>query len=486
MAPLDTNEPPSPSGGSSRRRSSATLLDWSGLPRQRRVSSLSNIAGGAAAAEDFFFYEQLPVVLEFGSAFCKAGLGGEPEPQCIVRTQELRKGPENVKTLKSAFVKRTPIETPAMTRWRLRLKLDELFFRRLMIQPKDRSVVLCEGMMRNPAEKAALVQLLFEVYDVPSIAFVPGLVSPLYCCGVDTGIVVDVGHWETRVLATVLGCPHLHSLTVAGVGAASVDRELRHLLRSAVAGDPVAVTLVDSLSAEQLENIKVTCCYTAYDLREAAQQRRERVQRKRAETGTAEGDAPSDGQEVEDGVEVFKSNKAIKVRVYDNNTLTIDASTRWKACEVLFGAVHGATASVQEAIVECIRKCPFEMRKLIVQNILLCGGTAQFRGFTTRLAIELEAHLAAEPSLEKLRPLVNFGVPCFSPLLRSWTGGSIHAGLPGKQEYTKADYERGLPVPDWTAWIFTASSSAAAAEAATEAGEPAVPYLQPEDSLSAA
>ncbi|KFG47386.1 actin-like protein ALP4, partial [Toxoplasma gondii FOU] len=64
------------------------------------------------------------------------------------------------------------------------------------------------------------------------------------------------------------------------------------------------------------------------------------------------------------------------------------------------------------------------------------------------------AHLAEEPKLQTLRRFVQFGVPCFAPLLRAWTGGSMHAGLEGRQEYTKTEYERGVPVPDWTSWIF--------------------------------
>ncbi|CBZ50019.1 putative actin [Neospora caninum Liverpool] len=447
---------------SQRRRSSGTHpLEWS-TQRVRRVSSGSNVAS-AVSPEDFLFFEQLPIVLDFGAAFCKAGLGGEPEPQCIFRAQDLGKAPDPVKSLSSVYVKQTAVETHATAKRRLRLKLDELFFRRLMIQPRDRAVVICEGLMKNPVEKAALVELLFEIYGVPSISFIPDLVSPLYCCGLDTGIVVDVGYQETRVLATVLGCPYLRSLTVAGVGGASVDRELRQLLRNAFANDPSTLTLVDCLSPDQIEDIKVACCYVAFDLEEAAQLRRGRDKGDKGakrDTSGAQAVGPETREEalrfadVESGVKPFKSDKAVQFRVSGEATLTISSEIRWKACEILFGAAEGAVTSIQEAVVECIRKCPFEMRRSVVQNVLLCGGTTQFRGFTTRLAVELEAHLAQEPKLQTLRRLVQFGVPCFAPLLRAWTGGSMHAGLEGRQEYTKAEYERGMPVPDWTSWIF--------------------------------
>ncbi|ESS30121.1 actin-like protein ALP4 [Toxoplasma gondii GAB2-2007-GAL-DOM2] len=438
------------SGASSRRRSSGTpALDWSTQRQQlRRVSSGSNFAS-AATPEDFIFFEQLPLVLDLGTAFIKAGLGGEPEPQCVFRAGRPSELEENGKLIPSIYVKQTAAETHEALKCRLRIALDDLFFRRLSIQPRDRAFVLCEGLMKNSSEKAALVELLFEIYDVPSISFIPDLVSPLYCCGVDTGIVVDVGYQDTRVLATVLGCPYLRSLTAAGVGGASVDRELRQLLRASFANEPAAVSLVESLSPEQIEEIKVTCCYVAFDLQEAASQREKRDAKRREAAGETVEFA-----QVESGVEAFKSEKAIQFRVNKDTILTISPECRWKACEVLFGAADGAISSIQEAIVESIRKCPFEMRRLIVQNILLCGGTTQFRGFTTRLAVELEAHLAEEPKLQTLRRFVQFGVPCFAPLLRAWTGGSMHAGLEGRQEYTKTEYERGVPVPDWTSWIF--------------------------------
>lgn len=41
--------------------------------------------------------------------------------------------------------------------------------------------------------------------------------------------------------------------------------------------------------------------------------------------------------------------------------------------------------------------------------------------------------LDEEDKLRHLRDTVQFGVPCFSPLLRAWTGGSMHAGLEGRK-----------------------------------------------------
>lgn len=46
---------------------------------------------------------------------------------------------------------------------------------------------------------------------------------------------------------------------------------------------------------------------------------------------------------------------------------------------------------------------------------------------------ECSLHLAEEDKLRNLRDVVKFGVPCFSPLLRAWTGGSMHAGLEGRK-----------------------------------------------------
>ncbi|PHJ20056.1 actin-like protein alp4 [Cystoisospora suis] len=495
--------------------------------------------GGGMLAEDFYYFEKLPLVIEFGQSLCKAGLGGEAEPQCIVRTRELTQPyhlyPYSaVRVSGSPCIKQTSLENYTMAKYRLRVMLEDLFFKKLLIHPRERPVVICEGLMRSPTEKAALVDLLFNIYDVPSISFVPDLVSPLYCCGLDTGVVIDVGYTETRIMATAAGCPILHSLTVCPVGGASVNHELRHLLRAFQSSDPIALALIDNLSVEQLEDMKLACCYVAFDLTEASAHRREREKKRREKKAAVGGKKKSQGEkkkeggketqekkesketaggdeddakgggaaedeeeekknesEVKEGVEErrkednndtgeddhakgektsakeekevkfppFKSTKDIKYCVTSDACLTVKAEIRWKACEILFGGAEDSVTSIQEGICECLSKCPAEVARLVAQNLVLCGGTAQFRGFTTRLAVELDLHLAEEDKLRNLRGVVKFGVPCFSPLLRAWTGGSMHAGLEGRKEYKRADYDGGAPIPDWTTWALFETSS---------------------------
>lgn len=150
-----------------RSRSSSSLS----LPLQPQTPAGGG--GGAILAEDFYYFEKLPLVIELGQSLCKAGLGGEAEPHCIVRTRDLMRphhlySYSTVRVTGSTCLKQTSLENYTTAKYRLRVMLDDLFFKKLLIHPKDRPVVLCEGLMRSPTEKAALVDVLFNIYDVRS------------------------------------------------------------------------------------------------------------------------------------------------------------------------------------------------------------------------------------------------------------------------------------------------------------------------------
>jgi actin-related protein len=65
--------------------------------------------------------------------------------------------------------------------------------------------------------------------------------------------------------------------------------------------------------------------------------------------------------------------KDVFYRINSNLTLKIPENVRQDAAEILFQSRE--YASIPEALLECILKCPLDIKKEISKNILLVGGT---------------------------------------------------------------------------------------------------------------
>ena len=70
----------------------------------------------------------------------------------------------------------------------------------LQTKPADRPVVLVEDFLLPSHFKRALFHALFNVFEVPLVLCLPSAVCSLTLTGANTGIVVDIGHTETRVM----------------------------------------------------------------------------------------------------------------------------------------------------------------------------------------------------------------------------------------------------------------------------------------------
>jgi actin-related protein len=82
----------------------------------------------------------------------------------------------------------------------------------LMVNPNERRVVICENPYWPHFVKTAMAQALFDL-EVPGIWFSSGLNMALYATGDATGMVLDLGMAETRMLPVSL----LHTHTCLAV-----------------------------------------------------------------------------------------------------------------------------------------------------------------------------------------------------------------------------------------------------------------------------
>lgn len=374
-----------------------------------------------------YFLEKQAVVIDFGRAYTKVGFATESRPRHIIPTPELRVRRK---------LGRDVTSTASELEWidildRLMVKI---FFHYLSVSPKDRRVVVCDSAFAPSAFRSALAFVLFKRFSIPSIAWVVDLVLPLYLTGLNSGIVVDCGYESTRVLATFAGVPILSAYGETACAGRHVNARLRKSLREALPAGSSSDWLENEAT---LEDVKARTCYVACDLPTGREGERLKLQ-----TETA-GSVP----------------------LRQRETVQVPEKCRWEPAEVLFtgrddseqpedgfiddGGGDGSL-SVVTLFQESLEKCPIDVRAVVLQNVVLCGGCAMLRGLLPRLAAEIRSSLTKDEDTDQIADRLLLTPTDFAPVCAVWTGGAVFGALEGTDDYTAEDFDRGRPIPDWT------------------------------------
>ena len=188
------------------------------------------------------------VILDIGEAYTKIGFAGESVPRHIIpsRVQRLI-GSELVET---KVVKYDANEDELFDI--LREFLHSIYFKYLLVNPKERRVVISESLLAPVKFRNTLAKILFQYFDVVSVMFAPGHLFALFTLGVSSALVVDCGYNETLVVPIYEHTPILaavESFQIAGRAIHGILQE--ELLKS---------TGLD-IKEDLIENIKVTSCF---------------------------------------------------------------------------------------------------------------------------------------------------------------------------------------------------------------------------------
>ena len=138
--------------------------------------------------------EKHAVVLDIGSAFTKVGYAGESSPRAILRT------PAKLHQLDQDTLHDVLVDF-----------VHRLYFEILLVNPKDRRVVLLESLLGETRLKDELVRVLFNHFEVLSILFAPSHMMPLFGLGLQNGLVLDVGYDSASVIPVYQSVPILRA-----------------------------------------------------------------------------------------------------------------------------------------------------------------------------------------------------------------------------------------------------------------------------------
>ncbi|VDQ00089.1 unnamed protein product [Trichobilharzia regenti] len=143
-------------------------------------------------------------------------------------------------------------------------------------------------------------------------------------------------------------------------------------------------------------------------------------------------------------------------RLGDERPIQVPSEVRELAVECLFSGDNDQI-TVTTLILRSILLAPIDIRRNLAENIILIGGTVMIPGFLPRLQEELNSHLDLPEfsTLQALKGSFKFHTPPGEANYIGWLGGAIFGALeclPGRSLSRISYLENGI-VPDWCTQI---------------------------------
>ncbi|KAK2561837.1 Actin-related protein 10 [Acropora cervicornis] len=139
--------------------------------------------------------EKHAVIIDIGTAYTKCGFASETSPRHIIRSiisHTINGQTETVNVISNEH-DRHPDELYAI----IRDFLHQIYFRYLLVNPRDRRVVICESLLCSTVWRNAVAKVLFKHFEVPSVLFAPHHLLALFTLGIPSGLIMDCGYSET-------------------------------------------------------------------------------------------------------------------------------------------------------------------------------------------------------------------------------------------------------------------------------------------------
>ncbi|SPC64082.1 related to ACT1 - Actin [Ustilago sp. UG-2017b] len=460
---------PRPAATPSRSSSSAHLAasGASGSSQAGTGSQAYSAYSGVTRRHSLFGTEDR-VILDIGSRYSKFGFSGEPRPRAIVPSVAFAQPSTSYLRL-DASSSDDPYAT-GDTLWDLdfeRCRDDQLrrgkralllaqltqllrnaFTQHLMVDPKQRKVLVVENPMLPTSVKEMICKVLFDNLQVPSVSFVPAPLLSLLAVGRITGLVLEVGYLETTLMPVYYGRP----LTSHTVSSSRAGKRLNARLKTLLLryGKFVAAQngLQDSakslkertrsidpvlLTDERLEQIKAKALFvSSYDSAleamqelfsvlehdpseapnqtsiaeskaEAAKSIRQKYSAASSATPftfaiTPESVDPNSTASLIQSVQAQSSTSTSTLTPGSSSSLqknrvsgviAIPGWVRERAAELLFEQGDHDDPGLMDITVGAIARLPIDLRRVMCETPLVSGGTAMLPGFANRFRSQL-------------------------------------------------------------------------------------------------
>uniref|UniRef100_A0A0P6JXT4 Actin-like protein 7A n=1 Tax=Heterocephalus glaber TaxID=10181 RepID=A0A0P6JXT4_HETGA len=360
--------------------------------------------------------ETKAVVVDLGTGYCKCGFAGLPRPSHKISTTVGKPYMETTKTgnnRKETFVGQellnpeirlklvNPLQHGIIVDWDTVQDIWEYLFRQEMkIAPEEHAVLVSDPPLSPHTNRQKYAEMLFESFSTPAMHIAYQSRLSMYSYGRTSGLVVEVGHGVSYVVPIYEGYPLLSITERLDYAGSDLTAYLMSLLNGA--GQHFTK---DQMSI--VEDIKRKCCFVAMDPIE-------------------EKKVPS-------------SEHDIQYTLPDGKDIRL-CQERFLCSEMFFkpSLIKSMQLSLHTQTVLCLNKCDIALKRALMGNILLCGGSTMLRGFPNRLQKELSSLCPNDAPNVNVLPERDTAV---------WTGGSILASLQGFQPLWvhRSEYEEHGP-----------------------------------------
>ena len=250
------------------------------------------------------------------------------------------------------------------------------------IQGQEESIVLVEPILNSRLMRERLTQLMFETFNVSSYFVTDSATASLYAIGKTSGIVVDMGHEKIDVAPVLDGVLQTSAASRINVGGKNQTESLRKLLQETYNVD---------VTFDEAEKMKTELCS-----KEAAEGQDEHERY---------------GYVLPDGQKINTVNELKKLREWmlDPSIYGLDTPTLSQSC------IHAGMVSAVQS--------ERESRKLLMDNIFVCGGSSLLPDFSTELLKQVagSSPVSAPPGLCSIPDYM----PPQTKSTASWFGGAV-------------------------------------------------------------
>lgn len=355
--------------------------------------------------------EDVVVIIDSGSGTCKAGLSTSELPKAVfpevigkprkrwqsTLEKDVYCGDE-VDACRNKLAIHYPLENGIIENFEyMELLWEYTYADQLGVDPTQHPVLLTEPPYNPKPNRERMVETMFETFCVPSLNISIQGVLALLGQGRTTGIVLDSGEGVSHTIPIFdgFGLPHcINRLDIAG-------GELNTLLAKLLAQEGCCLTT--TVDQHHIRLMKEGHCYCALD-------------------------------------PASESAEPVSYTLPDGREVTL-ADERWRCPEALFNPSLVGLESVGcgGMVWDSISRCDIDVRKTLLSNVVLSGGSTMFPGFRERLSRELrnyaptatQANIRVVQSKEDQKNAV-------------WCGGQVFASLRSMQEdqwMTVEDYD---------------------------------------------